>query len=663
MQLLPLTTSQDVVGPVYTLPVGTDCTIRFVTPSHFARCVPDFDRQLQGERFAVAARSESGHHTVLVANAARPHVSRIDRDDSWHRRLELATLLPTVLNGALSESRMLLRRQVPVSLLVPIYLEALPPGTAAGGVRETLCTNTQQRFDVLVAAIHDGKLQYDVEAYSRSGVEHSGYSHLAHFAWIYAQQVTLIEDLLRTYARRKLTIVDIGTGCGHFLLTLARHFVATGQVQRVRLVGIDDDHDGMSFARREFAQLAVDVEFVTADVAGVNFADALRRHRPDVVIANHVLEHLPGEVKNRYLHDWLLAARLALSVSVPLGDDPDTSISEHVAAYTVADVVELATNMELRVGHAARAGDVAQSKFGGLCSWIRTPEVADWGGFSCTSVSISPSPIECPRDSILEDFASPFDPSEFARVRRAPKIGEVQDRRRFSEIGQPRQVRQLPIKMPGSDVRIPGELAKFSEAIQIIVDHNHAANPDYATSFAYLNFFQGTTLFSSYRGLSLSCHGDQLQSLRSEHAYRPDWSYIVSNTLPTILYEQAFDVSEAVGRARAGEPINLYDDLNAQAAEANVYRSDNFGIYLLSPYVVHSAALAESDSERVFMKVAFSTKRFFDNRELRRNPAFDIEDWYLYDTVGYIDGWLSHAHWNERYVRVDVVERTAVGSR
>ena len=54
------------------------------------------------------------------------------------------------------------------------------------------------------------------------------------------------------------------------------------------------------------------------------------------------------------------------------------------------------------------------------------------------------------------------------------------------------------------------------------------------------------------------------------------------------------------------------------------------------------------------MKVAFSLKRFFDNRELRRPPAFDIEDWYQTPTVGYIGGWLAHAHWNERFLKSDV---------
>jgi hypothetical protein len=43
------------------------------------------------------------------------------------------------------------------------------------------------------------------------------------------------------------------------------------------------------------------------------------------------------------------------------------------------------------------------------------------------------------------------------------------------------------------------------------------------------------------------------------------------------------------------------------------------------------------------MKVAFSTRRLFYNRWLRRNAALNLEAWYKVDTVGRIDRWLNHA--------------------
>ena len=112
--------------------------------------------------------------------------------------------------------------------------------------------------------------------------------------------------------------------------------------------------------------------------------------------------------------------------------------------------------------------------------------------------------------------------------------------------------------------------------------------------------------------------------------------------------------SKEVARARRGEAVNLYKTFNAQADQSRAYHSENFGIMLLSPYVIHSASVTEEKVFRIFMKVAFSRKRFFDNRELRRNPAFDNESWYRQDTVGYVDGFFSHAHWNERFLKCDL---------
>jgi hypothetical protein len=88
----------------------------------------------------------------------------------------------------------------------------------------------------------------------------------------------------------------------------------------------------------------------------------------------------------------------------------------------------------------------------------------------------------------------------------------------------------------------------------------------------------------------------------------------------------------------------VYDYLNKQADKTRASHAENYGIYLLSLYIVHSASDAQEDVCRVFMKIAFSIKRFFDNHELRRNPAFDNESWYHHNTVDYIGGFFSHAH-------------------
>ena len=244
-----------------------------------------------------------------------------------------------------------------------------------------------------------------------------------------------------------------------------------------------------------------------------------------------------------------MAAQIALSISAPLEDDLGCSISQHVHQYTVQAIEKLARDMEIRVGFAVAAPDIEETKYGGLVTWSRKSDILSTGGFGGELLTLRPKDVEIQPHPIFEDFAKPFDPAEFVKARKAPKIGQVQNEAAFQQPGhEPRQVRQLPIKMPGADVKLPCEFAQFEEAVQIIIDHNKAVNPEYDRSYAYLNVFRGLTLFSSYRGLSLNCHGDQLQSLRPEYAFKPDFSYIVSNTLPTILYDQPFDLTEALER-------------------------------------------------------------------------------------------------------------------
>ena len=657
MQLLPYTTTHGKNGPVHTIELGHTCVIQ-VLPA------PDFDNRVsrcadhhRGRHYEIAACTENGTSVILIKNAKPPSKEHIDRDDTWHRRIELASILPGMLDGKVELSLAEIKHLLPLSLRIPSYKEAISPNATTEDVLRISFANTQQRFEQVVESYLTGELKYDLVAYSQQGVSHPDYNHIAHFGWIYAQQIELVSQILRAHPDRNITVVDLATGSGHFMLTLAKQLAEKKLSARVRLIGIDWSEHDMQFARERLAAevYRIDFDFVKDDLECPGFADRLRRHRPDVIVANHVIEHLPGEIQNRYLQDWLLAAKIALSISVPLEDDLGCSISQHVHQYTVEAVEQLARSMEIRVGFAVEAPHIEETKYGGLFTWLRKSDILSRGGFDGELLTLKPKGVEIQPHPIVEDFAKPFDPAEFAKARKAPKIGTIQNEATFQQQEhEPRQVRQFLIKMPGTDIKLPREFAQFEEAVQIIIDHNNAVSPEYDHSYAYLNFFRGLTLFSSYRGLSLNCHGDQLQCLRPEYAFKPDFSYIVSNTLPTILYDQPFDLTEALERFRAGENINLYDYMNSQADERFIYRSENFGIYLLSPYVVHSAAAADRDVYRVFMKVAFSAKRFFDNRELRRNPAFDNQDWYLSDTVGYGGGWLSHAHWNERFLKDDV---------
>lgn len=629
-----------------------------------------------GEHFKFATTSEGSNRKLVFASLVPPQKDGINQDFAFHRRREVADFLEPYLCEVRGVTRKTRRVTLPSRIQILSCLESVEEKSAAGVMR-TCTRNTQHLLDAVIEALLDGPQRDDLWLDVNPNTRDQGFTHTALFGRIFAEQIRLMEHAIQCDPDRTQVVVDLGCGRGHGIVSLSRSAAKRGLIDRVRFVGIDNSESDLAICREMLASVpGIRMDLLKEDISSKGFADRLRKLDADIVLANHVLEHVWAEdmesgwpisqrldvLKNRYLHPWLFGARKALSISVPLGDDLETSISDHVRVFTMADLEHLGESMPLRCALAVKTLRLDQTKQGGLCTWVRE---AARDAFRGPYLLITPrsKQVNSSGASCLTDFAPPFDTSKFGETHRAQKVAEIEDRATFAtESGFPHQVRQLLIKVPGSDVRLPNEFAQCVEPVQLIVDHNKAVNPLYEASYGYYNIFRGMTTFSRYRGLSLSPHGDQLQTLLSGYEYPPDWSYIVSTCIPTILFEQAFDVSDAVKRARAGGRVNLYEVFAEQLRFDRARRTENFSIYLLSPYVVHSASEAEEAVFRVFMKVAFSTKRYFDNREYRRNMAFEYADWFEKDTLTYGDGFFHHAHWNECYLAEDVVPSGLMGA-
>ncbi|MEQ1920283.1 MAG: hypothetical protein ABL955_13910, partial [Elusimicrobiota bacterium] len=68
------------------------------------------------------------------------------------------------------------------------------------------------------------------------------------------------------------------------------------------------------------------------------------------------------------------------------------------------------------------------------------------------------------------------------------KIGTIEDREAFSK--PVTSVLNMPVKMPGSEIKVPAELAQFREFLQKIIDHEKAVNPDFDEFYMYLTVDQ-----------------------------------------------------------------------------------------------------------------------------------------------------------------------------
>lgn len=198
------------------------------------------------------------------------------------------------------------------------------------------------------------------------------------------------------------------------------------------------------------------------------------------------------------------------------------------------------------------------------------------------------------------------------------KIGTVNDRATFSRADSV-SVLNMPIKMPGTDYRIPAELAQYREFLQKIIDHEAEVNPRVGEFFAYFTVDQsvvkgGTT---HRRG---GVHIDGVQGARYPVKLPPEHTYSASDTVGTTFYDQTFDL-RGLDPARQ----HVHAELERQAKPENKVQAEDYEIYFWDSYSVHEASVSDHDAVRTFLRVEFS-KKIYDSVGDTRSPLFDY-DW------------------------------------
>lgn len=270
-------------------------------------------------------------------------------------------------------------------------------------ILEAFHRNTQHLFDQRVLQFLEEPSGYDALAYARNGARHPGYKHTDHFSYLYSVQISHLLACLKS-TDQSIVVVDLACCGGSFILSAAKILEAKGLLNRVQFIGMDRTWQDMRFGRQMAQAIpGLQVQWHIDNLEDPTFAARLRGWSADLIVANHILEHLPGDdITNRYIQDWLLACRYSLSISVPLLDNLETSISDHVHEFVVDDndpdqaphgaisLHGLAKSMGVRVGNAVEAVDIEITKYAGLCTWVMAPEVLTTGGFSPNVLTLKP---------------------------------------------------------------------------------------------------------------------------------------------------------------------------------------------------------------------------------------------------------------------------------
>lgn len=230
---------------------------------------------------------------------------------------------------------------------------------------------------------------------------------------------------------------------------------------------------------------------------------------------------------------------------------------------------------------------------------------------------------------VLRDFGKTWDIAKHATARRPVVLDRLDaiGARMFSSHIEPfaSHVLDMPIKFPGTDVRLPHELASFAHVVQRIVDIERFLNVDYEKYYAYLSIHQGM-VNPGDRQRETPYHVDGFQGPRWTEKHPANHSYLLTDDLPTVFYPVGFPLDDI-------DPN--FDDIYAEFARridgdprVETWMPKPLEIMLMDCYCVHRGQRALQPTFRTWLRISWET-RIFDRLGNAHNPLFD----YRWDMV------------------------------
>lgn len=234
--------------------------------------------------------------------------------------------------------------------------------------------------------------------------------------------------------------------------------------------------------------------------------------------------------------------------------------------------------------------------------------------------------VAVPQDSpIIQCLNQPFDRAHFKTPRRPVSLGLLTPAqlRVLRTKGDAQRTLDMPIKFPGSDFRLPKELARYAEIIKRVANFERAANPHcFDEYYCYLTVDMGYVEPGQLQR-EAPCHVDGFQGARWTPKVRGNHTYTVSNAVPTAYYMQPFDL-DALDEAQH----DFFWEMNRQVAETGeqfAWHAQDGEITLMDCYTVHRGTQASKRIFRTFVRISFEV-RIFDRLGNAHNPMFSY-DW------------------------------------
>ena len=250
----------------------------------------------------------------------------IERDSVWNQRRELLGLIRAEhpqIDGIAPNPRCAL-----ILRLVTVLNQMVLHDASVSDVLSAYVVNSHKTDVLTLRALLDSDDALPEEGFPTND------THIpsAQFGWIYARQIGLIRAATPPQGG-PVTVVDVGAGAGYFSHAVS----AVLQEPTVRFLNIDRNIRDNSLLSALTSTGPHQVDSVEADVTSDPFEGVVQTAIPwgraDVLVANHLLEHLRDAQPVHWITRWLRIASV-VSVSVPLWDRLETTVSDHHEVYT-----------------------------------------------------------------------------------------------------------------------------------------------------------------------------------------------------------------------------------------------------------------------------------------------------------------------------------------
>jgi hypothetical protein len=240
--------------------------------------------------------------------------------------------------------------------------------------------------------------------------------------------------------------------------------------------------------------------------------------------------------------------------------------------------------------------------------------------FEKSYFTIEPKTIEISqsmrKEAVVRSIGKNWDKAEFSKEVHTPvTIGTVEDQETFVNQNVPRCL-HLPIKLPGSDVRVPKEYEHFSGILEKIFNFEKSVNPGLDGLYAYLTVDQGFVPRANSQRVP-GPHVDGIPRDRDNPtAQQTDHAYLVTNAIPTMFYLQQFDMTPYDPKVH-----HFFAIFRALSDESRTITVKPFEIGLMDAYSVHTPTQTQIDVDRTFVRLEFSSLEF-DRLGNSVNPHF-----------------------------------------